>query len=382
VLIPFKHIQTNTHKQTYSSYPHGYGTTLGLFATVAGGFAATSYAFASCRFVVISFVSTQKDFEYAMGVGDPNGGDSTRNFRIAAGLFTWSDQGQCMGYRQTMLEEMSQSSSGPIFEAVRIMAVLAILFSITMLVWIILMTTLSMRRIELWSQRIGLGILVLLVGLSFLTFSSALCSDSVGDRSDVVCTLDQGGLVAIAATILWIVGLLISIVFVRMPGTGDLVLIEGELRSEFEERQNNRKRQIAFKALQRERKEKAKAMQRQRRDLERQVVTEEERNKEREARQHLTESSPEPSLGATVAVPLAAAAAGVATVAVATASETPEPDEEMPEMTMADVNADIDIEPETQFPAEALEDAERDIIFTNTLDNIVSICGPNDEAEI
>ena len=69
-------------------------------------------------------------------------------------------------------------------------------------------------------------------------------------------------------------------------------------------------------------------------------------------------------------------------MAVATASETPEPDEEMPETTMADVNADIDIEPETQFPAEALEDAERDIFFTNTLDNIVSICGPNDEAEI
>ncbi|KAI2512479.1 hypothetical protein MHU86_1932 [Fragilaria crotonensis] len=149
------------------SYPHGYGTTLGLFATVAGGFAATSYAFASCRFVVVSFVSTQKDFEYAMGVGDPNGGDTTRTFRIAAGLFTWSDQGQCMGYRQTMLDEMSQSSAGAIFEAVRIMSILAILFSITMVSWILLMTTLSMRRIELWAQRIGFGILVLLVGLSF-----------------------------------------------------------------------------------------------------------------------------------------------------------------------------------------------------------------------
>ncbi|KAI2512480.1 hypothetical protein MHU86_1933 [Fragilaria crotonensis] len=152
-----------------------------------------------------------------------------------------------------------------------------------------------------------------------------------------------------------------------MPGSGDLVLIEGELRSEFEERQNNRKRQVAFRALQRE---------------------------------------------PNIAVPLAAAAAAatVATVAVATASETLERDEEVPETTMDDANSEVNyyetmadvnsednvapestmadmdwevgIEPETQFPAEAQQDADKDVYFTQTLDNIVSICGPNDEGEI
>ena len=136
---------------------------------------------------------------------NPTAGDVNRQFRVSAGLYTWSDQGQCVGYRQTMLEELTE----PIFEAVRIIAVVAVILSITMLLWIILMTTMSMKPWELGAQRLLLLVLASLTGLSFLVLKSSLCSDDAGDRMSTTCELDQGGLVAIAATILWFVAFLI-----------------------------------------------------------------------------------------------------------------------------------------------------------------------------
>lgn len=206
-----------------------------------------------------------------MGVGDPDGGIVERDFRTAAGVFAWSDEGRCQGYKYGMLDELTQNGNN-LFEAVRVMAIVAILLCVMMVCWTLLMTTLSMQRWELWAQRLVFVVLALLVVLSLpLTLLSSLCSEEVGDRSDVSCTLDQGGLVAIAATTLWLVGLMISSTFVKMPGSGDLILVDGELRSEFEERQNIRKRKVASKALQQGRTEDEHALARQGRDLEYQV---------------------------------------------------------------------------------------------------------------
>lgn len=324
-----------------------------------------------------------------MGVVDGDnfdGGDVTRNFQTAAGLFSYLEQGQCVGYRQTMLEELTQNSgSNKLFEAVRIMGVLAILLGMTMVFWTLFMTTLSMRRWELWAQRCAFFALSLLVGLSLpLMLESSLCSEDAGDRSDVSCSLDQGGLVAIAATILWFVGLLISSVFVRMPGSGDLILIDGELRSEFEERQNNRKRQIAFQAVQRERKEEARARARQQRDLERQA--EDERAKDRSARQPLTAAAEE-SLSdhggggggsSAAALPAAAIAASAVAAAAIVAAESPE--EEEPDAM--DNDDFLHVEPDAEMSVDKEQDMDVDMYLTRTLDNIVSICGPNDEVEI
>ena len=221
--------------------------------------------------MIVSFISTQTDFELVLG-GNPNGGNVDKLFRVAAGLFTWLnpsssntafDQGSCVGYGQLMLDELSE----PIFEVVRVMAVVSVLLGITMLVWIMLISTLSMQNREIWAMNLVFFILTTTVGLSFLIYQSSLCQDGVGDRQDTSCALDEGGLVAIAAIILWFVGLLISCIFIKAPGR-DLVLVDGELRSEFGERQVERKRQVEIRALQKERKEEARALEQQRRDSE------------------------------------------------------------------------------------------------------------------
>lgn len=69
---------------------------------------------------------------------------------------------------------------------------------------------------------------------------------------------------AIASSILWFVCLLISCIFVKPPGQ-DLVLIDGELRSEFGERQSERKRQAEIRQMQKDRRANEKAMERQQR---------------------------------------------------------------------------------------------------------------------
>eukprot|EP00545_Synedropsis_sp_CCMP1620_P001282 CAMPEP_0119008112 /NCGR_PEP_ID=MMETSP1176-20130426/3470_1 /TAXON_ID=265551 /ORGANISM="Synedropsis recta cf, Strain CCMP1620" /LENGTH=296 /DNA_ID=CAMNT_0006960383 /DNA_START=203 /DNA_END=1096 /DNA_ORIENTATION=+ len=239
---------------------------MGLFAACCGGFAAAGYAFASCRFVIINFVDDSGSFEDVLS-GPSSGGDFNRNFRVAAGLFTWLnpistasdnfDQGQCVGYRTTMLAALEE----PTFEAVRIMAVIATLLSIMMLVWIMILTTLSMRRREIWFMSFWFFILTSLVGLTFLVFQSSLCQDVGMDTS---CDLDEGGLVAIAACILWFVGLLVSCIFIKPLGQ-DLVLIDGELRSEFGERQNERKRQAEIRLMQKNQKAEARALEQEQR---------------------------------------------------------------------------------------------------------------------
>jgi hypothetical protein len=243
---------------------------MGMLLAAAGGFAAAGYAFASCRFVIVSFTDAEGAFEDVVG-GPDGGGDVVRSFRVAAGLFTWLnpqsvenfDEGTCDGYRATMLEELSE----PFFEAARIMSVIATLLSIMMLAWILLISTLSMRRREIWFMTFSFLVLTSMVGLTFLIFQSSLCND-VG--TDTSCELDEGGLVAIASCILWLVCLLISCIFVKPLGQ-DLVLIDGELRSEFSERQNERKRQAEIRQMQKDKKAQEKVMEKQLRQEEKEA---------------------------------------------------------------------------------------------------------------
>jgi hypothetical protein len=243
---------------------------MGMLLAAAGGFASAGYAFASCRFVILSFTDTEGTFEDVVG-GPDGGGDVNRSFRVAAGLFTWLnpqsaenfDEGTCDGYRATMLEVLSE----PYFEAARIMSVIATLLSIMLLVWILLISTLSMRRREIWFMTFWFFVQTCMVGLTFLIFQSSLCND-VG--TDTSCELDEGGLVAIASCILWFVCLLVSCIFVKPLGQ-DLVLIDGELRSEFGERQSERKRQAEIRQMQKDQKAHEKAMEKQRRQDEKEA---------------------------------------------------------------------------------------------------------------
>jgi hypothetical protein len=180
--------------------------------TVIAALGATGYAFLSCRFVVVSYVSPQSDYPSSI-LGDRNKGDVDQSFKIPSGLFSWSQYGQCIGYQQRMLSALSE----PIWDGSRIVAIFSVLFSLMMILWIIFMTTLSMRSREVWCQTFFFAIQVCLVGMSFGIFSSSLCTNKIGDRYNVDCTLDEGGLVAIAAAILWFASALISCYLVRGP---------------------------------------------------------------------------------------------------------------------------------------------------------------------
>jgi UPF0716 family protein affecting phage T7 exclusion len=236
---------------------------------VAGGLAATCYAFASCRFVVVTFRSRWGDLDQTLSVVNQAGGNEYFDYKRAAGLFQWLnptstgdnfDQGSCVGYTQLALKSLSE----PYWEAIRVMAVIAVLMSFMVLVWIFLLTTLSMGRCRVVLMQITFFLLTAFTGLTFLVFQSSLCND-VGE--DTSCKLDEGGLVAIAAAILWFVGLLIACCFVRPPGQ-DLVLVDGELRSVFADRQSERKRQADMKRTQRELQAEEKRMERERRQQE------------------------------------------------------------------------------------------------------------------
>jgi hypothetical protein len=88
-----------------------------------------------------------------------------------------------------------------------------------------------------------LGLLVVFCGLTFLIFSSDLCNtlaDEQGHDVDSDCTLDQGGLVTIAAVILWAVAALIAIIYIKPPGR-ELVVMNGQVTNAFDHRLEERR---------------------------------------------------------------------------------------------------------------------------------------------
>lgn len=87
-----------------------------------------------------------------------------------------------------------------------------------------------------------LGFMTLFTAMTFLIFMSSLCSDltSYQDGSyETDCTIDQGGLVVIAATLFWAVAFLISVVYIKTPEK-DLTIQDGRITNAFELRQQQR----------------------------------------------------------------------------------------------------------------------------------------------
>lgn len=258
----------------------------GLFVATLGALAATMYGFMSCRFVVVRFQSNLGDF--ATLYNNRGAVDVVVNYQIAAGLFSWLqpivntnndnnsaitqwDSGTCRGYSQTQREGFADNT----FEAVRALAVVSILMGIALVGWILLLACLSMGRRYIWLLASLYLLSAILVSLSFLALQSGLC-EGVGLSSS--CRLDEGGLVAIAGAILWMVCFLIVSLFV-VPLGKDLILLDGELRSDFEERQAARKRQ------QQQRKQDAEERKRQRQE---QVVMQREERQQRRRRGETT----------------------------------------------------------------------------------------------
>ena len=200
-----------------STYPHGGMATAGIFFASLAALIATCYGLASCRFVLLTFTSTQGNFEEYFLYNAREGTDVIQ-YRVGVGLFQWlrvSDRetqdwtmGVCLGYQQTMRNQISDT----VFEAARGFAVLAVLLAFVVCSWGMFTSCLSFHRLQVILLRLLCFCGVLACGMSFLLVNSSMCTSEFMDRR---CEIDQGGLIMIGATILWVASFLISIIFVR-----------------------------------------------------------------------------------------------------------------------------------------------------------------------
>jgi hypothetical protein len=226
-----------------SSYPHGGWVLTGLILSCLAALASTMWGVSSCRFLYIDYTSDRGGFaDYYL---DPTPDGDPVLYRTGAGMFTWLvpfdndwSDGFCQGYTDLQRDAFSDHS----FETARIFAVLSVLAAIGVTIWTWFLACISLGKFQIYMMSTILGLLVIFCGFTFLIFSSNLCNHLVeaqGYGSD--CTLDQGGLVTIAAVILWSVAALISIIYIKPPDQ-DLVLMNGQITNAFENRLEERRR--------------------------------------------------------------------------------------------------------------------------------------------
>ena len=261
LLIPYVIIiiinNNNNYYYYYSStFPHGSPVLFGLLISCMAGAGCSWYALATCRFVVLTYETSFGNF--AQMFVNPGAGDSVIQYQIAAGLFSWLqpyirdgtsiwNDGRCTGYTRLQTEGFGDT----LFEGSRVLAIVSVLVSVVVLVWVILLACLSLGKWYIRLLSTVLAIVTLSNALTFLVLGSGLCTN-VGDNTS--CSLDEGGLVGVASVICWAVATIISIMFI-VPLGKDLVFVDGELKSDFAERQALRKRMMEIrkqKAMERE----------------------------------------------------------------------------------------------------------------------------------
>jgi hypothetical protein len=232
---------------SYSSFPHGGWVLTWFMLSTCAALAATMWGVATCRFLFVDYVTDRGDFSDFFA--DPTAdGDPVRR-RVGAGLFSWLTpydgeadwtDGQCSGYTERQREHFGDT----IFEVARIFAVFATLGGMGITLWVLFLACISLGRFQLWMMSAVLGFIAVSVGLTFMIFQSKLCTDLVTYQDvsfETKCTIDQGGLVVIAAVIFWVVAFLISVVYIKPP-EADLTLQNGRITNAFEERQQQRLR--------------------------------------------------------------------------------------------------------------------------------------------
>mmetsp|Transcript_2755 Transcript_2755/g.7583 ORF Transcript_2755/g.7583 Transcript_2755/m.7583 type:complete len:259 (+) Transcript_2755:1708-2484(+) len=205
----------------------------------------------SCRMFHIDYTTDRGDFSDFFK--DPTADGDPVVQRVGAGLFSWLvpssedrngdskldwTDGQCAGFSESQRNFFSDT----IFEVARIFAVLSVLGGMGVVLGIFLMSCMSMKRFQIWMLSTVLGFIVVFVGLTFLVLGSKLCTDLVSfqDESfETKCTIDQGGLVVIAAAIFWGVAFVISVVYIKDP-KWDLGIVDGQITNAFDRRQEER----------------------------------------------------------------------------------------------------------------------------------------------
>ncbi|KAG7367362.1 hypothetical protein IV203_030033 [Nitzschia inconspicua] len=228
----------------FCSFPHGGWVLSGLILSCCSALAASMWGVASCRFMFVDFTTDRGDFSNFYRDPTPDGDAVSQ--RVGAGLFSWLvpnsadnwSDGQCAGYSEIQRDHFSDS----MFEASRIFSVLAVLGGMGATLWVLFLSCMSLGRFQIWMMSTILGFVTIFTAMTFLIFQSSLCTDltSYQDAShETGCTIDQGGLVVIAATLFWAVAFLISVVYIKTPER-DLTLRDGKIANAFELRQQNR----------------------------------------------------------------------------------------------------------------------------------------------
>lgn len=180
----------------------------------------TLYAAASCRFLVVTFVSETGDFEtFFSNIQEVAAGRPTASYKVGVGLFqflrpfrddsSWSD-GSCAGYQESMLQQISDTS----FETARFFGVIAIVFSFIIVIWELLMIFVEFNPLQIILFCFSAAMGTLCCGMTFMVTKAALCD---GIFLESQCKLDEGGLVMMAGSLLWFATLVLSAVFLRPP---------------------------------------------------------------------------------------------------------------------------------------------------------------------
>jgi hypothetical protein len=228
---------------------------MGLLLSTFAALAANMWGVSSCRFLFLDFQSDRGDF--ADMFFDPTPDGEPVLFRVGAGLFTWLapsnkldwSTGTCSGYNVVQIDNISDQK----FEIARALAVFSVIIGVGVSLWCLFLACLSLTRCQIILLA---SCFFMLVGMTIGThviFFSQLCTQAlVAEQSDdysVQCTLDQGGLVVIASSILWCVSFLITVIYIKPP-EADLAVINGQIENVFDVRMEQRKRLQREKQLQ------------------------------------------------------------------------------------------------------------------------------------
>jgi len=279
----------------FCSYSHGGWAITGLIVSSICALAATMYGMASCRMFYIDYTTDRGDFSDFFR--DPTADGNPVLQRVGAGLFSWLvpstedrngdsnldwTDGQCAGFSESQRNFFSDN----IFEVARIFAVLSVLGGMGVVLSIFLLTCMSMKRFQIWMLSTVLGFIAIFVCLTFLILRSTLCNDLVSYQNEsyeTKCTVDQGGLVLIAASIFWIVAFLISVVYIKDPKR-DFGIRDGQITNAFdkreEERREHEKERRIKTQINRERRQKRRDQKRQEQEQAEMSSLEEEEGEE------------------------------------------------------------------------------------------------------
>jgi hypothetical protein len=208
--------------------------------------AASMWGISSCRMGFVEYTNDRGDFsDFYL---DPTSDGDAVEMRTGIGLFQWLDpfeeddwsEGQCRGYTTLQLEFFGDTA----LEIARASGVLSVIGAVAMSFWVLFLNCISMSRMQIRVLQLCLFALMLNIGGTFAIFFSPLCTDLVSYQDEdyeTKCTLDQGGLVVIAAALLWAVAFVISCIYIKSPEMDLRIGEDGKMINAFEDRQERRK---------------------------------------------------------------------------------------------------------------------------------------------